>query len=110
GNFVIVPGNQVVLLMAGLPFVPAVRRSMEFAGPVALGDISGTRETEHVALSEKSGQCGMDRPAPLAVAPARHDKGTGNNPGALRARPPHRVEKLIGTIGTPVRDNQPRLP
>src|SRR5437899_6747278 len=48
----------------------------------------------------------MDRPSPLAVAPAWHDEGTGNDSRPLRARPAHRFEKFVGPIGIPVGEHQ----
>src|SRR5438105_3978821 len=88
----------------------AVAGGMKETKPVPLGGVAGTGETEKIAwtsaATQQPGQRGMNRPASVTIAPARHDEGTGEDTGPLPARPAHRFQKLIGAFGIPIDKKQ----
>ena len=88
----------------------AVAGGMKEPKPVPLGGVAGTGETEKIAwtsaAAQQPGQRGMNRPASVTIAPARHDEGTGEDTGPLPARPAHRLQKLIGAVGVPIGKKQ----
>src|SRR5262249_38624941 len=110
GNRLLAPRRQAVVGLARLPLVHALAAAAERAAPVALGRVARAREEEHVprfaAPAEDTGEGLVDLAAAFAVAPARHDDGTGDDPRPLLLRPADRLQKLLRPVGLPVGEEQ----
>src|SRR5262249_13336115 len=91
--------------------MPAVAGGTIGACPVALRRVPRAGATKHVALGRAIAQDTRERlvrwAAAVAIAPAWHDDGTGDDARPLLARPAHRGKELVRAVRFPVGNEQP---